>query len=81
LNLKTFGGVVNNNWVLPLCERYKAGGYGTLEERLEQKKRDCAYLVEHYPDLVCYADKVGQEELSHVKIRQKKIDINQTTLF
>lgn len=81
LNLKTFGGVVNNNWLLPLCERYKAGAFGTKEQRMEQKLAECKYLVETYPDFICYGEKVGWEPLSHVKIRQKKIDINQTTLF
>lgn len=81
LNLKTFGGVVNNNWLLPLCERYKAGAFGTIPQRMEQKLLECKYLVETYPDYICYAEKVGWEPFSHVKIRQKKIDINQTTLF
>ena len=81
LNLKKFGGVVNNNWLLPLCERYTKGGYGSIDERLQQKKQDCKYLVDNYPDLICYSEKVGQPPLSHVKIRQKKIDKDQTTLF
>jgi hypothetical protein len=81
LNLKMFGGVVNNNWLLPLCERYTSGGYGSIEERLQQKKDDCKYLVENFPDYICYGEKVGQPPLSHVKIRQKKIDKDQVTLF
>jgi hypothetical protein len=81
LNLKMFGGVVNNNWLLPNCERYKPGAYGTIEQRMEQKKAECKYLVETYPDFVCYGEKVGWEPLSHVKIRQKKVDKDQTTLF
>ncbi len=81
LNLKTFGGVVVNNWMLPNCERYKPGAYGTKEQRMEQKIAEAKYLVDTYPDFVCYGEKVGWPEKSHVKIRQKKININQQNLF
>lgn len=81
LNLKTFGGIVVNNWVLPLCERYTAGSFGSIPQRMEQKKLECKYLVETYPDFICYAEKVGWETGSHVKIRQKKVNINQYTLL
>lgn len=81
LNLKEFGGVVNNNWLLPLCERYKPGGYGSINERLSQKIKECKYLVETYPQYICYANKKGWEPFSHIKIRQKKINNKQLTLF
>jgi len=81
LNLKEFGGVVVNNWLLPKCERYTAGAFGTIKERMEQKKSECKYLVDTYPDFICYGEKVGWEEGSHVKIRQKKMNKDQVSLF
>lgn len=81
MNLKKFGGVVVNNWLLPNCKRYTGGAYGTMDERMEQKKAECSYLVEAYPEFIQFADKAGWPEGSHIKIRQTKIDINQQTLF
>ncbi len=72
LNLKKFGGVVNNNWVLPNCKRYTAGAYGTLNERMEQKQKECKYLVSTYPEFITIAEKKGWLQGTHVKIRQKK---------
>ena len=40
LNLKTFGGVVVNNWVLTDCVRYGAGSYGSLKKRMPQKIKE-----------------------------------------
>lgn len=71
-NLKKFGGVVVNNWLLPLCERYTKGGCGTLAERMDQKIRECKYMVETYPEFIAYADKAGMPPLSHVRIRQTR---------
>lgn len=67
-NLKEFGGVLVNQWILPNCERYTAGAFGTMEDRMEQKIKDCAYLVKTYPDYVHYASKKGWPEGSHVAI-------------
>jgi hypothetical protein len=80
-NLKEFGGVVINNWVLPKCERYSAGGFGSKEQRMEQKIQECKYLVETYPEYIAYADKVGFPTGSHIKIRQKKTNKSQVNLF
>lgn len=82
LNLKAFGGIVNNNWVLPDCKRYTEGAFGTIEQRMPQKLREAKYLVDTYPEFVAYADKVGWVENSHVKIRQKRnYNPDQTSLF
>lgn len=81
LNLKTFGGVVVNNWLLPKCKRYTAGAFGTMAQRMQQKIQEAKYLVEYFPEYICYGDKVGWPAGSHVKIRQKKININQQNLF
>lgn len=81
LNLKTFGGVLVYNWLLPLCKRYTEGAFGTKEQRMEQKLRECKYLVDTYPEYIAYADKEGWPPLSHVKIRQRKTVKEQTSLF
>lgn len=72
LNIKRFGIVIVNQWVLPDCKRYGAGGYGSINDRLEQKKQEVKYLVETYPELVAYKDKAGQEYRSHAALRQRK---------
>lgn len=71
-NLKTFGGVVVNNWILPLCKRYTAGAFGSIQERMPQKIREASYLVENYPDFIAFADKKGWPPKSHVKIKPRR---------
>lgn len=67
-NLEAFGGVVVNNWVLPECERYSAGAFGSIEQRMPQKLQECEYLVRKYPGYIDYADKAGWPKGSHVRI-------------
>lgn len=69
INLRYFGGVVVNNWVLPNCKRYTAGAFGKKEDRMQQKIKECAYLVKTYPDHIKIASKVGWPEGSHVVIK------------
>lgn len=80
-NILKFGGVVVNNYVLPECKRYTDGAFGSIGKRMEQKLKECKYLVTTYPDVIAYADKTGWEKGSHVKIRNKKINHNQVKLF
>lgn len=72
LNLRTFGVVVINNWVLPDFDRYTSGGAGTKEERMDDKIAECAYLVKHYPEWIDIRDKPGWPYGSHIAIRQRK---------
>lgn len=71
LNLRTFGVVVINQWVLPDFDRYTEGGAGTKEERMSDKIRECAYLVENYPEWIALRDKPGWPYGSHIAIRQR----------
>jgi len=71
LNIRTFGLVVVNQWVLPDCKRYSEGGYGSLNERMPQKLADAKYLVDNFPDIVAYRDKPGHPYGSHIAIRQR----------
>jgi len=82
LNLKTFGGVVINNWVLTDCVRYGEGSYGTLNQRMEQKIKESKYLVNKFPDFLMYADKANMPKNSHIRVRAKrKYNPNQINLF
>ena len=78
LNMKHFGKVNINQWVIPKCKRYTKGAYGSIEERMEQKLRECKYLVETYPDLIRYADKTNHVKGSHIKFRYNKNPMQKT---
>ena len=67
-NLVEFGGVLVNQWILPYCSRYTSGSFGSKEQRLPQKLKECAYLVQKYKGLVKYAQKPGWPAGSHIKI-------------
>lgn len=71
LNIKHHGLVIVNQWVLPDCRRYSAGAFGSIEERLPQKMREAAYLVETYPELIAFKEKAGWPFGSHVVLRQR----------
>ena len=69
LNLLAFGITVVNQWVLPDFARYTAGGYGSVDERMQQKIKECAYLVDNYPNYFAYKDKAGHPSKSHITLR------------
>jgi hypothetical protein len=69
LNIREFGVVAVDRWILPDCRRYTAGGVGLLSERMEPKMKEAAYLVETYPELITFKDKTGWPEGSHVALR------------
>ncbi len=69
LNIKEFGIVIVNQWVLPDCRRYTAGAFGSREQRMPQKMREAKYLVDTYPDLITYKKKAGWPDGSHVVLR------------
>lgn len=68
-NIKEFGVVLVDRWILPDARRYTAGGFGGLNERMEQKLREAAYLVNTYPDLIAFRKKKGWPDGSHVALR------------
>lgn len=72
-NLQKFGKVLVNQWVLPLAKRYTKGGFGSIAERMEQRKAECKYLVETYKPLVVYANKAGWPAGAHVRIHTPKL--------
>lgn len=71
LNIKHFGLVIVNQWVLPDCRRYSAGAFGSIEERMPQKMREAKYLVETYPELISFKEKAGWPFGAHVVLRQR----------
>lgn len=72
LNLKEYGGVLVNQWVLPECKRYTKGAYGTKGQRMEQKLKEAQYLVESHPEHIGFANKKGWPENSHVRIKTNR---------
>jgi hypothetical protein len=82
LNIREFGVVVVDRWILPDCARYTAGGVGLISERLAPKMKEAAYLVETYPELITYKKKAGWPEGSHVVLRaglNKKYPVRKQT--
>lgn len=75
INIEQSGGVLINQWLEPLCSRYTAGGFGTVESRLEQRKAECAYLVGKHK-VIRYGKKKGWPPGSHIKIRSTTRRIN-----
>jgi len=71
INLRTYGIVVINNWVLPDFDRYTTGGAGTKAERMSDKIAECDYLVKNYPEWIAVRDKPGWPYGSHIAIRQR----------
>ena len=72
LNIKEFGINVVNQWVLPEATRYTPGGYGSIQQRSEQKLKECAYLVEAYAQFIAYKTKVGHPPKSHITLRPQR---------
>lgn len=69
LNLKKFGRVLVDQWVLPSCKRYVKGiSYGGKDERMQLKFKECAYLVRTYPQYIGIFPKAGWPIGTHVKI-------------
>jgi hypothetical protein len=69
-NIAAFGVVLVDQWVLPECRRYTAGGFGSIDQRMEQKLAEAAHLVATYPDLITFKKKAGWPERSHVVLRR-----------
>lgn len=67
-NLVQYGKTLQLNWALPIFQRMTTGGYGKLEERTVMRKRECEYLVNKYYPMCRYANKIGYEKGTHIKI-------------
>lgn len=68
INIRTYGLLINQ-WIIPDCKRYTSGGFGSKELRMEQRIKECKYLVDNYNGLIYYADKTGWPAGSHVRIK------------
>ena len=53
-NLQTFGKVLINNFVFPLAGHFEPGGIGNKQTRLNLCLKECARLMEKYPELWRY---------------------------
>lgn len=75
LNLRSFGRLIVDDWVLPECVRYAKGvSFGNKEERMKLKFKECAYLVKTFPDMIQIRPKPGFPFGTHVKLvyREKR---------
>jgi hypothetical protein len=68
-NILEFGSVLVDAWILPRCRRYTAGAFGSISQRLDQKRREVAYLVRTYPQICAVKRKAGWPDGTHVVIR------------
>jgi hypothetical protein len=59
-NLLTFGKVLVNRYVFPDKRHYERGGIGTYKQRLPRKIKECHDLVEEYPGLLAFKQRVGK---------------------
>jgi len=64
------GIVVVNQWVLPECVRYGSGGYGSIDDRLDEKLAAVSHLQQKHPGLVSIRKKAGQPIGSHAVLRR-----------
>lgn len=69
LNIEAGNGTLVNQWVLPDFSRYTKGSYGSIADRLVQRRAECAYLTQRFPGLVVTAKKPGWPDGTHIKIR------------
>lgn len=67
-NLLRHNNVLILNWLVPYFERYTAGGFGTTAERMDLRKKECAYLVRKYSPLIRFAKKPNWPDGSHIRI-------------
>jgi hypothetical protein len=67
-NLVRHGRVLILNWLIPYFRRYTAGGFGSMQERLELRRKECEYLARKYDPLVQIAHKTGWPEGTHLRI-------------
>jgi hypothetical protein len=77
-NIQRHGIVIVDKWILPSCSRYTAGGFGSVEQRMDQKIEESAYLVKTYPKYVAFKKKANMPEGSHITLRQQR---NKPTLI
>lgn len=75
-NLVRHKNILALNWCIPYFERYTAGGFGSTTERLELRRKECAYLANKYNPLVKIADKSGWEYGTHIRIFGTDKNIN-----
>jgi hypothetical protein len=67
-NLVRHNNVLILNWLVPYFRRYSKGGFGSTEERKEQRKKECLYLVNKYNPLIKFAEKPGWEYGTHIRL-------------
>ena len=67
-NLIRHGKVLILNWTVPYFKRYTAGAFGSISERKEQRKKECAYLANKFHPMVKIVPKPNWEYGTHVRL-------------
>jgi hypothetical protein len=67
-NLIRHGRVLILNWLIPYFRRYTKGGFGSIEERLALRRKECLYLSKKFDPLVKIARKNGWPDGTHLRI-------------
>jgi hypothetical protein len=71
-HLKRYKKNIILNYTFMDFKRYGKKGLGSVTERMEQKKQDCLTIMKAFPELAYFKNKPGQEENSHIVIRNIK---------
>lgn len=74
-NLVRHGNVLILNWLVPYFKRYSSGGFGSTNERIAQRKKECEYLSRKYNPLVRIAKKPNWEYGTHIRIYGASVNI------
>ena len=72
-NLCRYGRVHVENWICPEFRRMTTGGFGTLNERENELRREAAYLIEKWPFVFEYKSKAGYPPKTQLKFRRDGI--------
>lgn len=67
-NLIRHNNVLVLNWAIPEFARYTGGGFGTIQERLPQRRAEVEYLCAKYHPVVRTSPKPGWPSGTHVKL-------------
>jgi hypothetical protein len=76
-NLVRHGKVLTLNWVIPYFSRYTSGGFGSITERHDLRKKEASYLVNKYSPVLKFADKKNFADKTHIKFVASEKNIMQ----
>lgn len=72
-NLCRYGKVHIENWICPDFSRMTAGGFGNINERADDLRREAAYLIKKWVFVFEYKDKPGYPAKTQLKFKQNEL--------